>query len=111
MGSITQAVQLARQAAGFSQKIEVECQTLDDAMEAAQAGADIVMLDNFGPAELKENAKKFKDEYPNVLVEASGGITVDTMQEYLSEHVDIISQGKLTQGYACLDFSLKLEKH
>ncbi len=110
MGSITEAVKLARQVAGFSQKIEVECQTLDDAMEAAQAGADIVLLDNLEPAQLKEQAKAFKEAYPNVLVEASGGITVETMADYLSEHVDIISQGKLTQGYACLDFSLKIDK-
>jgi nicotinate-nucleotide pyrophosphorylase (carboxylating) len=42
------------------------------------------------------------------LVEASGGITVASMKEYLSEHVDIVSQGSLTQGYSCVDFSLKI---
>merc|ERR1712070_181277 len=52
-GSITQAVKDARVAAGFSQKIEVECQSLQEAIEAAQAGADIVMLDNFKPEDLK----------------------------------------------------------
>mmetsp|Transcript_5274 Transcript_5274/g.10853 ORF Transcript_5274/g.10853 Transcript_5274/m.10853 type:complete len:304 (+) Transcript_5274:82-993(+) len=107
-GSIPNAVQLARKAAGFSQKIEVECQSLDEARQAAGAGADIVMLDNFAPAQLKEDAKRLKEEFPQVLIEASGGITIDTMADYLSEHVDIISQGKLTQGYDCLDFSLKI---
>lgn len=107
-GSITAAVTLARQAAGFSQRIEVECQSLDEALEAAKAGADIVMLDNFPPEELRRDAAAFKVRHPSVLVEASGGITTETMQDYLCEHVDIVSQGKLTQGYACLDFSLKI---
>ena len=107
-GSISLAVQLARKAAGFSQKIEVECQSLEEALEAAKAGADIVMLDNFEPDQLKQDAKALKEVFPHVLVEASGGITTDTMPQFLSEYVDIISQGKLTQGYACLDYSLKI---
>merc|ERR1712238_204471 len=64
-GSITDAVQLARKAAGFSQKIEVECQSLEEATEAAAAGADIVMLDNFEPDKLREDAKSFKKNYPH----------------------------------------------
>ena len=107
-GSITKAVKLARQAAGFSEKIEVECQSKEEALEAARAGADIVMLDNFEPTKLKEDAKSLKEEFPHLLIEASGGITVETMADYLSEHVDILSQGKLTQGYSCLDYSLKI---
>ena len=107
-GSITNAVKLARSASGFSQKIEVECQSLEEALEAAEAGADIVMLDNFVPNKLKEDAATFKEKYPNVLVEASGGITTETMPDYLCPHVDIVSQGKLTQGYPCVDYSLKI---
>ena len=109
-GGITAAVQVARKAAGFSQKIEVECQSLLEAVEAASAGADIVMLDNFEPEQLKKDAKTIKEQFPHVLVEASGGITTDTMPHFLSEHVDIVSQGKLTQGYECLDYSLKVIK-
>jgi nicotinate-nucleotide pyrophosphorylase (carboxylating) len=107
-GSIREAVKIARKAAGFSQKIEVECQSLEEAMEAAEAGADIVMLDNFEPGQLQRDAETFKSNFPHVLVEASGGITTETMPDYLSPHVDIISQGKLTQGYPCVDFSLKI---
>jgi nicotinate-nucleotide pyrophosphorylase (carboxylating) len=107
-GSITAAVQCARKAAGFSQKIEVECQSLEEAVEAAAAGADIVMLDNFEPIKLRGDAATFKEQFPHVLVEASGGITIHTMKDYLCESVDIVSQGKLTQGYNCIDFSLKI---
>ena len=109
-GDITKAVQLARSAAGFSQKIEVECQSVQEALEAASAGADVVMLDNFEPDQLKKDAKVVKDKFPNVIVEASGGITFETMGDYVCEHVDIISRGNLTQGYSCLDYSLKIQK-
>ncbi|RLN55030.1 hypothetical protein BBJ28_00009030 [Nothophytophthora sp. Chile5] len=76
----------------------------------AQAGADIVMLDNFEPEQLKATAAELKTQFPHLLIEASGGITSETMGLYLSPHVDIVSQGKLTQGYPCLDFSLKIQK-
>jgi nicotinate-nucleotide pyrophosphorylase (carboxylating) len=66
------------------------------------------MLDNFEPQRLKQDALVFKQKYPHVLVEASGGITTETMPDYLCDDVDIVSQGKLTQGYSCLDFSLKI---
>ena len=71
-GSIKAAVKKARSAAGFSMKIEVECQSLQDALSAAEAGADIVMLDNFEPAALKAAAKEFKAKFGHVIVEASG---------------------------------------
>lgn len=107
-GSITNAVKVAKTAAGFSQKIEVECQSLQEAVEAATAGADVVMLDNFEPDQLKLDANTLKAQFPYLLIEASGGITVDTMNSYLNDSVDVISQGKLTQGYPAIDYSLKI---
>lgn len=107
-GGSERAVKKARKVSGFSQKIEVECQSLEEAMIAAEAGADVVMLDNFEPEQLKKDAKVFKEKFPHVTVEASGGITMETMPAYFSEYVDVISQGKLTQGYDCVDFSLKI---
>ncbi|CAH0481180.1 unnamed protein product [Peronospora belbahrii] len=109
-GSITKAVHKAKLAAGFSMKIEVECRRLEEAEEAATAGADIVMLDNFEPEQLKTTAAKLKKQFPHVLIEASGGITPATLGQYISPNIDIVSQGKLTQGYPCLDFSLKIQK-
>lgn len=107
-GSITKAVKLAKKAAGFSQKIEVECLDLSQAEEAAEAGADITMLDNFTPEQLKKDAAILKQKYPHLIIEASGGITSDTIAQYFSPHVDVISQGKLTQGYPSIDYSLKI---
>lgn len=108
-GSITKAVERARSAAGFSMKIEVETGNLADALEAAGSGADIVMLDNFEPESLHKVAEEVKAKYPRVVVEASGGITEDTMGDFMGPCVDVISRGNLTQGYPCLDYSLKID--
>eukprot|EP00904_Undaria_pinnatifida_P002614 jgi/Undpi1/12353/HiC_scaffold_5.g02025.m1 len=107
-GGITSAVETARRAAGFSMKIEVESSTYEQAAEAARAGADIVMLDNFEPVELKAVSCRLKEEFPNVTLEASGGITAETLHLFFVNSIDVISQGALTHGYDCLDFSLKI---
>jgi nicotinate-nucleotide pyrophosphorylase (carboxylating) len=65
-------------------------------------------LDNFEPDQLRKDAETFKNKFPYVLVEASGGITTETMPDFLCKYVDIVSQGKLTQGYPCVDYSLKI---
>uniref|UniRef100_A0A3Q3VZT9 Nicotinate-nucleotide pyrophosphorylase [carboxylating] n=1 Tax=Mola mola TaxID=94237 RepID=A0A3Q3VZT9_MOLML len=109
-GSITQAVQTARSVCGFSSKIEVECCSAEEAREAAGAGADIVMLDNFLPQELHVEAQALKVEFPTTLIEGSGGVTPDNLALYFSPHVDIISLGCITQGCPVVDFSLKVQK-
>jgi len=108
-GSITNAVSKARAMAGFSMKIEVETKSMEEALEAAEAGADIVMLDNFVAKDLHIVADVVKGKHPNIIIEASGGITETTMHEYMGPCVDVISRGNLTQGYPCLDFSLKID--
>ncbi|KAL4612816.1 hypothetical protein GN956_G22908 [Arapaima gigas] len=108
-GSITQAVRSARSVCGFSSKIEVECGSKEEAAEAAAAGADVVMLDNFTPEGLHAAARSLKQEFPFVLVEGSGGLTPQTLPLYFSPHVDIISLGCITQGCPAVDFSLKIE--
>jgi len=107
-GSITSAVKKARSVGGFSIKIEVECQNLAEAEEAIAAGADIVMLDNHKPPQLKASAKILKEKYPHIIVEGSGGVTVQTLEEYFSPHVDVVSMGSLTQGVPHIDFSLNI---
>jgi nicotinate-nucleotide pyrophosphorylase (carboxylating) len=109
-GSITAAVERARRALGFSSKIEVECRDLNEAFEAAKAGCDIVMLDNFSPEEIKRDSVLFKEQYPHVVVEASGGIREHTICDFICPTVDVISQGALTQGYSTVDFSMKLPR-
>lgn len=109
VGSITKSIEKARIATGFSTKIEVECQEKEHAIEAAKAGADIVMLDNFKPDQLKIVAAEIKQDFPNLIIEASGGVTEETISDYFSDYIDVISMGKLSQGYSTLDFSLKIQ--
>jgi nicotinate-nucleotide pyrophosphorylase (carboxylating) len=88
-GSITHAVNRARSVGGFSLKIEVECRTQQEAEEAIAAGADVIMLDNFTPENLWSTAAKLKQSFPHVVIETSGGITVETVDKYCSPHVDV----------------------
>lgn len=107
-GSITKAVRAARSVCGFSSKVEVECRSVEEATEAAAAGADIVMLDNFKPQALHEAARTLKQTFPSVLIEASGGVNPHNLLRYLSPHVDVVSLGCITQGCPVVDFSLKV---
>ncbi|KAF6271698.1 quinolinate phosphoribosyltransferase [Rhinolophus ferrumequinum] len=102
------AVQGARRAANFALKVEVECSSLQEALQAAEAGADLILLDNFRPEELHLTAKVLKARFPSVRVEASGGITLGNLPQFCGPHIDVISLGMLTQAAPALDFSLKL---
>ncbi|KAI9847264.1 MAG: hypothetical protein M1837_002850 [Sclerophora amabilis] len=89
-GSITRAVAAARAAGGFAIKIEVECQSLEEANEAAESGADIVMLDNFSADGVREAASALKEKWgrgkeARVLVEVSGGLTEDNVRAYVCD--------------------------
>lgn len=111
-GSIKLAVERAQNVCGFSLKIEVECQTEDEADQAIKAGAHIVMLDNFNPSDLHSCALSLKLKHgKNVLIEASGGIDIDNLDEYFDPNIDIISLGSLTQSVPHIDFSLKINRN
>lgn len=107
-GSVEKAVLRARQAADFALKVEVECSSLKEALQAAEAGADLVLLDNFKPEDLHPTAAALKAKFPSVAVEASGGVTLGNLPQFCGTHIDVISLGMLTQAAPALDFSLKL---
>lgn len=112
-GSITRAVTNARSACGFAMKIEVECQSEDEANEAIAAGADVIMLDNFTSEGLKIAAVNIKSKWANsksFLLECSGGLTLDNIQTYLSNEIDIYSTSSIHQGVGYVDFSLKIDQ-
>ncbi|KIX99330.1 uncharacterized protein Z520_04906 [Fonsecaea multimorphosa CBS 102226] len=113
-GSITNAVKAARAVGGFALKIEVEVQTEAEADEAIEAGADVVMLDNFDGAGLKVAAKNLKERWrargrADVLLESSGGLTEANVKEYINNDIDIISTSAVHQGVPHIDFSLKID--
>ena len=108
-GDIAEAVRRAKQIAGFTVKVEVECRSLSDARVAAYSGADIVMLDNFKADSAHETAQIIKTEFPSVIVEVSGGIgSLEHLLAYAGPHIDIVSMGSLTHSHSTVDFSLKI---
>jgi len=109
-GSITGAVRKAKAKVSFTKKIEVEATSPNQAVEAAHAGADIVLLDNMRPQEVKKSldlleAKKLRG---GILVEVSGGITRDNLANYVKTGVDVISVGSITHSAKAIDMSLEL---
>lgn len=111
-GSITNAVYAARSVCGFAVKIEVECQSEQEADEAIAAGADVVMLDNFESEGLKACALSLKTKWKGqreFLLECSGGLKSDNLKGYLCSDVDIYSTSSIHQGTGVIDFSLKLD--
>jgi nicotinate-nucleotide pyrophosphorylase (carboxylating) len=86
--------------------VEVEVRTVSEALEAVEAGADIVMLDNVN---LEDMRKAVKSIHGRALIEASGGITLDNVRAVAETGVDFISIGALTHSARALDISLELE--
>lgn len=111
-GNITEAVIAARSAGGFSVKIEVEVSSEEAADEAIAAGADVVMLDNFAPAEVKTVARSLKEKWAgknrHFLLEVSGGLRVENAEMYVTPEIDILSTSSIHQGCPHVDFSLKI---
>jgi nicotinate-nucleotide pyrophosphorylase (carboxylating) len=111
VGSVEEAVKKAKLNSSFTKKIEVEVTKSEDAVKAANAGADIIMLDNFSPKQAKETSEKLKKSgFEDVFLEVSGGITDETLLEYAAAQVDIISMGELTHSSKALDISLEIIK-
>ena len=111
VGSVKDALLLAMENVSFSKKIEIEVESVEDAIIACENGADIVMLDNMSPEEAQStlNALKEKGLRENVLIEISGGITEDNILDYAPLDVDIISLGSITHQASSLNFSLDMD--
>jgi nicotinate-nucleotide pyrophosphorylase (carboxylating) len=105
-GGITAAVKKARAQIPHTIKIEVETESLEQVTEALSAGADIIMLDNMKPEDMKKAV-----EYINkrALTEASGNITADNLAVVAKTGVDLISSGSLTHSVRAADISLRFE--
>jgi nicotinate-nucleotide pyrophosphorylase (carboxylating) len=111
-GSVENAVNKAKQNTSFSKKIEVEVTNGADALKAAEAGADMIMLDNLSPKQIQETVKSLKKAgfFGKILLEVSGGVTAENILEYASTKVNIISLGELTHSVKALDISLEITK-
>ena len=112
VGDVGEAVKRVREAVSFSKKIEIEVSSDNEALEAAKAGADIIMLDNFSPQQIKSTLVLLDREglRSKVLVEASGGINEQNVLEFAATGVDILSFGEITDSAKALDMSLEVVK-
>jgi nicotinate-nucleotide pyrophosphorylase (carboxylating) len=102
-GSVGEAVHRAKLAVGHMVKVEVEIDRLDQLDEALAAGPDIVMLDNFALADLAEAVRRVAGR---AILEASGGVRLDTVRAIAETGVDLISVGALTHSAPILDIGL-----
>lgn len=111
-GSVKKAIEKVKKEASFSKKIEVEITRIKDALAAAEAGANIIMLDNFSPEQIGKAVKLLKKEhfFRKVMLEASGRITAENILAYASKGVDIVSLGEITDSTKALDISLEITK-
>jgi nicotinate-nucleotide pyrophosphorylase (carboxylating) len=105
-GSLTKAVRLCQAAAAHGAKIEVEAKTLAEVKEACRAKADIILLDNMTPAQVRGAVKAIAGR---AQVEVSGGVRFETLRDYALPGVNIISIGALTHSVAAADLSLDLQ--
>jgi len=112
VGSVEDAVKKARKNASFTKKIEVEVKKPEEAAKAAKAGADIIMLDNFTPEQIRQTIELLRKlgQTGKVILESSGGITAGNILEYASTGVDVLSLGEITHSVKSIDLSLEITK-
>ena len=103
-GSITKAIQMAKEYAPFVRKIEIETETLEQVKEAADAGADIIMLDNMDADTMKKAVEIIDGR---AQTECSGNVTKENIKNITDAGVDFVSSGALTHSAPILDLSLK----
>ena len=107
-GAVSEAIAAARAAAGHLQKIEIEADTLEQARQAARAGADAILLDNMDLETLTRAVKAVRRLNKNIFLEASGAVSLRTVGKIAATGVDGVSIGALTHSAPALDISLDL---
>ncbi|MBL3519779.1 carboxylating nicotinate-nucleotide diphosphorylase [Aliarcobacter lanthieri] len=107
--NLAEFVKKARKRISWVTKIEIECETLPQVIEAMAAGADIIMCDNMVPEQIKEVVLYRNENYPHIMLEASGNINIKTIRDYALTGVDAISSGSIIHQATWLDFSMRVD--
>jgi nicotinate-nucleotide pyrophosphorylase (carboxylating) len=102
-GGLTAAIQRAKSQVPTLTKVQVECDNLDQVKEALKAGAESLLLDNMSPDTMRQAVELVQGQ---ITLEASGGITLDTVRAKAESGVDLISTGKITQSAPSVDIGL-----
>ncbi len=107
---LEKAVKAAQRMASFTTKIEVEVEKVDDAVHAAVLGVDIIMFDNMTTDKIEQSIVSITEKglRKGIILEASGGISLENLAEYASTGVNVISIGALTHSSRWLDMSMKI---
>ena len=107
-GGVRRAIEFARRAVSHLMKIEVEVANQSQLNEAIAAGADIIMLDNMSYDQIRQSVQVIREQAPAVIIEVSGGVTIETVREFAECGVDLISVGAITHSATAVDISLKM---
>ncbi len=108
VGSVREAVRRARASAPHVLRVGVEVDDLAQLDEAIEAGAEVILLDNFQIREMTEAVKRVRERAPKTVVEASGGVSLDRIRDISKTGVDVISIGALTHSARAIDFSCEI---
>lgn len=108
---LEKAVKNAKRMASFTRKIEVEVENADDAVRAAMLGVDIIMFDNMTADKIVQSIESITEKglRKGIILEASGGISLENLAEYAGTGVDVISIGALTRSCRWLDVSMRIK--
>jgi nicotinate-nucleotide pyrophosphorylase (carboxylating) len=109
VGSVRECVRRARAHAPHGLRISVEVDNMAQLDEAIEAGAEVILVDNFAIRELAEAVKRVRERAPRTIVETSGGVTLDRMREISKTGVDVVSVGALTHSARSVDLSLDIK--
>ena len=111
-GSLQEAVRKAKERASFSKKIEVEVTSSTEALKAAEAGVDIIMMDNFSPKQIEETIRVLEKAglFGKTLLEASGGITSENILAFASKRIGVVSLGEITESTRAIDINLRVTR-
>lgn len=103
------AISEAKKKASFTQKIEVEVETMEEALLVAGMGVDVIMLDNMSPGEVLQTVQILKKAglKEHLVIEVSGNITIENLEEYAKTGVDVISMGSLIHAARWMDLSME----
>ncbi len=109
-GSVKEAIRRALRGRSFIHKIEVEVNTVEQAVEAAEMGVDVIMFDNMRPNDIEEAIELLKKKglRKGVILEASGGISLDNIKDYATLDLDVISTSMITMRPERVDLSLEV---
>jgi nicotinate-nucleotide pyrophosphorylase (carboxylating) len=107
-GGIPKVLAAALAARKPGQRVQVEVRNREELDQALEGGAEAILLDNMTPDDVAASVKLIHARSPNVPVEASGGIQLDTIRKYAEAGVDFISSGALTHSASAVDLSMRI---